>query len=250
MRLNGRVALVTGAGRGLGKVISMSLAKEGASIVAADIDFDSCMSTVKEIQAEGFAAIAIEMDITKEKDVLRMAEETISKLGTIDVLINNAAIFYGISWKPFDDISIKEWDAVMKVNVRGCWQCTKAVVPQMKKQGKGKIVNVASSVPYSPPGVFCHYVASKGAVIALTRALSIELGEYGINVNAIAPGLTMTEATKMALTEERARQSAEKRPIKRLEQPEDIVGAVIFLSSDESDFITGQTIIISGGGVF
>jgi len=250
MRLIDRVAIVTGAGRGLGKSISINLARQGASVAAADINFDNCRTTVQEIQEEGFSAMAIEADITKEEDAFRMAEETKNKFGTIDILINNAGMFYGISWKPFDQISIEEWDAVMTVNVRGCWQCTKAVVPEMRKKGKGKIVNVASAVFYAPPGVFCHYIASKGAVIALTRALSMELGEYGINVNAIAPGMTMTEATKSAISEERAWQSAEKRPIRRLEQPEDIVGAAIFLSSDESDFITGQTIIIDGGRSF
>jgi NAD(P)-dependent dehydrogenase (short-subunit alcohol dehydrogenase family) len=250
MKLDGKVAIVTGAGRGLGRAISLRLASEGARVAAADIDFDNCSGTAKEIQDRGSTAIALKVDVTEEKDTLRMAEETLGRLGAIDILINNAAIYYGVSWKPFDEISIEEWDRVMAVNVRGCWQCVRAVVPQMRRQGRGKILNVASSVFFAPPGVFCHYIASKGAVIALTRALSTELGEEGINVNAIAPGLTMTEATKRAVTEDRARQSAEKRPIKRLEQPEDIVGAAVFLSSDDSDFITGQTIIIDGGKTF
>jgi 3-oxoacyl-[acyl-carrier protein] reductase len=250
MKLDGKVAIVTGAGRGLGKAISLRLAKEGAKIAAADIDFDICSAAVKKMQEKGFTAIAMRVDVTKEEDISQMVEEVMSKLGAIDILINNAAMYYGISWKPFDKISIEEWDRVMTVNVRGGWQCTKAVVPQMRKQGKGKIVNVASSAFFTPPGVFCHYTASKGGVIALTRALATELGPLGINVNAIAPGPTMTEATKMAMTEERALKSAEKTPLKRLEQPEDIVGAVVFLSSEDSDFITGQTIIIDGGRAF
>ena len=250
MKLDGKVAIVTGAGRGLGKAISLRLGMEGAKIVAADIDLDNCTAAVNAFREKGLTAIAMEVDVTEEKDISRMVEETVSHFGAIDILVNNAALYYGISWKPFDRISIEEWDRVMTVNVRGCWQCTKGVVPQMRKQGKGKIINVASSAFFTPPGVFCHYTASKGGVIALTRALATELGADGINVNAIAPGPTMTEATKMAMPEERALKAAEKTPLKRLEQPEDIVGAAVFLASDDSDFITGQTIIIDGGRAF
>jgi len=250
MKLDGKVAIVTGAGRGLGKAISLRLGMEGAKIVAADIDFDNCTATVNAFREKGLTAIAMEVDVTEEKHISRMVEEAISKFGAIDILVNNAALYYGISWKPFDKISIEEWDRVMTVNVRGCWQCTKGVVPQMRKQGKGKIINVASSAFFTPPGVFCHYTASKGGVIALTRALATELGADGINVNAIAPGPTMTEATKKAMPEERALKAAEKTPLKRLEQPEDVVGAAVFLASDDSDFITGQTIIIDGGRAF
>ncbi len=250
MRLEGKVAIVTGAARGLGKAISLGLAREGAKIVAADIDFKACRAAVKEIREEGLTAMALKIDVVEEEDTLRLAQETIDRLGAIDILVNNAAIYYGISWKPFDQISIEEWDRVMAVNVRGIWQCVKAVVPQMKKQGKGKVVNMASSVFFTPPGAFCHYIASKGAVIALTRALATEVGAYGINVNAVAPGPTMTEATKMGMSEERALKAAERTSLKRLEQPEDIVGAVVFLSSAESDFIAGQTIIIDGGRAF
>ncbi len=250
MKLDGKVAIVTGAGRGLGRAISLRLGMEGAKIVAADIDLDNCTAAVNAFREKGLTAIAMEVDVTEEKDISRMVEETVSHFGAIDILVNNAALYYGISWKPFDRISIEEWDKVMTVNVRGCWQCTKGVVPQMRKQGKGKIINVASSAFFTPPGVFCHYTASKGGVIALTRALATELGADGINVNAIAPGPTMTEATKMAMPEERALKAAEKTPLKRLEQPEDVVGAAVFLASDDSDFITGQTIIIDGGRAF
>jgi NAD(P)-dependent dehydrogenase (short-subunit alcohol dehydrogenase family) len=250
MKLDGKVAIITGAARGLGKAMSLRLAKEGAKIVAADIDFENCSATVKEIQDKGLTAIAMELDVTEERDTLRFADEVVSKLGAIDILVNNAAIYYGIGSKPFYEISIQEWDRVMAVNVRGCWQCVKAVFPQMKKQGNGKIINVATAAFFSAAGLFCHYIASKGAVVGLTRALAKELGAYGININAVAPGLTMTEASKIAMTEEAALKQAQTRSIKRLEQPEDIVGTVVFLCSDDSDFITGQTILVEGGGVF
>jgi len=248
MRLEGKVAIVTGGGRGLGKAFCLKLAEEGAKIVVVDV-IDTT-GTVKEIEERNGSAIGLKVDVSQEEDTQRMAEETVAKFGRIDVLVNNAAIFYGLERKSFQDISTEEWDRLMAVNVKGQWLCAKAVAPEMKKQGKGKIINIASNVAFTGRVGFLHYLTSKAAILGLTRGLAGELGEYGICANAVCPGMAMTEARRLYTTDEQAIERAQKEQlIKRPQQPEDLVGIVAFLASDESDLMTGQTVVVDGGWV-
>lgn len=245
MRLKDKVAIVTGAARGLGQTFSLALAKEGAKVMVVDIaDLER---TVKEIESSGGVVKPFRADVSNEKDTLEMAEETFKSFGRIDILVNNAAIIYGLTRKPFFEIDPQEWDRVMRVNVKGPWLCTKAVFPYMKQQGKGKIINLSSETFFTGSHGFVHYVASKGGVVGLTRALSVELGPYQINVNAIAPGFTDTEASRSIA--DVTQYDVTRTPLGRLQQPNDLIGAMIFLASDESDFVTGQTLLVDGGRV-
>ncbi|MGB9629219.1 MAG: SDR family NAD(P)-dependent oxidoreductase [Thermodesulfobacteriota bacterium] len=245
MRLKDKVAIVTGGARGLGKAFSIALAKEGAKMMVADIaDFQE---TIREIESSGGVAKGIRTDVSIEEDTLKMAEETFITFGRIDILVNNAAIIFGLVRKPFFEIDPELWDKVMKVNVKGPWLCTKAVFPYMKQQGKGKIINLSSETFFTGSHGFVHYVASKGGVVGLTRALAVELGPYNININAVAPGFTDTEASRSIA--DVTKYDTSRTPLGRLEKPQDLVGAVIFLASDESDFITGQTLLVDGGRV-
>jgi len=248
MRLEGKVAIVTGGGRGLGKAFCLKLAEEGAKIVVVDV-IDTT-GTVKEIEERNGSAIGLKVDVSQEEDTQRMAGETVAKFGRIDVLVNNAAIFYGLERKSFQDISTEEWDRLMAVNVKGQWLCAKAVAPEMKKQGKGKIINVASNVAFTGHVGFLHYLTSKAAILGLTRGLAGELGEHGICVNSLCPGMAMTEARRLYTTDELALERARKEQlIRRPQQPEDLVGIVAFLASDESDLMTGQTVVVDGGWI-
>jgi 3-oxoacyl-[acyl-carrier protein] reductase len=175
-----------------------------------------------------------------------MAEETIKQFGRVDILINNAAIYAGLGRKPFYEIPTEEWDRLMTVNLKGPFLCSKAVFPQMKEQMKGKIINMASETAFTGSIGFIHYVTSKGGIVSFTRALAAELGQYGICVNTIAPGFTDTEASR-TLTDDITKYDTSRTPLGRLEQPNDLVGALIFLVSDESDFITAQALVIDGG---
>lgn len=247
-RLEGKVAIVTGASRGLGRVFCLKLAEEGARIVAAtQKNIAGLEETVKEIEAMGGTAIALQVDVTKEEDTLRMARDTVEKFGRIDILVNNAAFYYGISRKPFYEIAPEEWDKVMEVNVKGPWLCSRAVFPYMKEQGGGSIINLSSEVFFTGSRNFVHYVASKGGVVGLTRSLAIELGPHGIRINAVAPGFTDTEASRLLVPDMEKKYDTSSTPLKRLEKPEDLAGAVAFLASDDSAFITGQTILVDGG---
>jgi NAD(P)-dependent dehydrogenase (short-subunit alcohol dehydrogenase family) len=245
-RLEGRVALVTGAGKGLGRSFCVKLAEEGAHIAAVTrADMEGLEQTAKLVRQKSREAFVSQVDVSEEAQVNRMAQEVFDRFGRVDVLVNNAAFYYGVKRKAFTEITTEEWDRMMGVNVKGPWLCAKAVFPFMKAQGKGKIVNLASEVFFTGSHGFVHYVASKGGVVGLTRALAVELGQYGICVNAVAPGFTDTEASRTVADVEKYDTS--RTPLQRLQKPDDLVGVVAFLASDESDFITGQTILVDGG---
>ena len=242
-RFMDQVAIVTGAAQGLGRAFCVKLSAGGARIIAADINFEGAADTAREI---GNAAMPLEVDVSSAADTLKMAEETMARWGQIDILVNNAAIYQGLQRKPFEEIPPEEWDRVMAVNLKGPWLCARAVAPIMKRQCRGKIVNVSSATFFSGSALWAHYVASKGGVIGLTRVMAKELGEYGICVNAIAPGFTLTDASR-ELIPDAEHYGLERGAIKRAEQADDLVGTVAFLASAESDFITGQTIVVDGG---
>ena len=246
MRLAGRVAIVTGGARHIGAAYCRKLAEEGAAVVIADILDGEAVA--EEIRAKGGKALALKVDVSKEQDTNRMAAEAVKALGRIDILVNNAAICININRRPFYEITSEEWDRISAVNIKGPFLCAKAVFPQMKEQRSGKIINISSSTAYWGTPNFLHYVASKAALIGMTRSLAREVGEYGICVNAIAPGLVEHEGQNApkALTEIQLKA----RSIKRIETPEDLFGTVVFLASSDSDFMTGQTIVVDGGSVF
>jgi NAD(P)-dependent dehydrogenase (short-subunit alcohol dehydrogenase family) len=246
MRLKDKVAIVTGSAGGLGKAYSLRFAQEGARVTVCDIL--DCTETAKEIEAVGGQALALKTDVSSEESTLNMAHKTVKRFGRIDILVNNAAVYGSIRRKPFCEVTVDEWDKLMAVNLKGMWLCCKAVFPYMKQQGKGKIINISSSVHFAGVPYFIHYATSKGGVVAFTRALARELGQYNINVNALAPGLTLTEAGRAVNPPERIEKVVELQSLKRPEQPEDLVGTAVFLASDDSDFITGQTILVDGGG--
>ena len=250
MRLKGKVVIITGGARGLGKAYALGMAKEGARIVAADI-VDGA-EVIDEIKKNGGDAISFPTDVSDERSVEAMARAAVEKFGRIDVLINNAALFTALGKKPFHQVSAEEWDRVQAVNVKGTFLCCKAVYPQMKKQGKGKIINISSATFHQGTPYFIHYVTSKGGIVGFTRALAREVGDDGISVNAIAPGLTVSESVQgSAMYPEAALKAvAGGRCFKRDETADDLMGMAIFLASDESDFITGQTYIVDGGVMF
>ncbi len=248
--LKNKVAIITGAAKGLGKAIALRFAAEDAKVVAVtDRDMDGLSQTRQEIDALGGEITTLKVDVSSEEDTRRMAEETISAYGTIDILVNNAAIFYGLKRQSFMDISVAEWDRLMSVNVKGMWLCAKAAAPQMKSQKSGRIINIGSSVAFMSHFGFTHYLTSKAAIIGLTRSMAGELGEFGITVNNVGPGTIMTEARKVYTTDEAAMEKAQIQLIKRPPVSEDITGMVVYLASDESSMMTGQTVVIDGGVV-
>lgn len=245
MMLENKVAVVTGTAQGLGRAFCLKLAEEGAKVAAADINLVGAEETVKLIRERGGEAFAIKVDVTKEEDVQRMVEETVAKFGGIDILLNNAAIYYGLVRKPFFEIDPAEFDKVLAVNIKGIWMATKAVYPIMKLRGKGKVINISSGTFLTGSNGLVHYVASKGGVVGLTRALAREVGKDNICVNAVAPGFTNTEASAVLASLEKY--DVSKNCIPRLGQPQDLIGIVAFLASEQSDFISGQQILVDGG---
>lgn len=242
-RLEGKVAIVTGAGRGIGRAYSLALAKEGAHVVVVDVtDTTSTKTAVEEFGVKG---LAVKADVSREEDTSRMAQQAVDAFGRIDILISNAAIS---PEQPLDEITFADWRKVLSVDLDGVFLCAKAVIPQMKKQNSGRIINIASSTVFMSFPNLTHYITAKAGVIGMTRALATELGDYNILVNAISPGLTETERTVTVPDEIWAMQVA-MQSVKRRESPQDLVGTAVFLASDDAAFITGQTFSVCGGFV-
>jgi 3-oxoacyl-[acyl-carrier protein] reductase len=249
--LEDKVAIITGASRGMGRAFALRFAKEGAKLLLTTTNLERAGRVIDEIKAKGGEAVAMEADISREDDPKKIAEKVSQQYGRVDILVNNAAIWYGVEAQPWDSWTVAEWDKMFEVNVRGTWLCCKAIAPLMIKQKKGKIINIASHIIKVPDAhLFLTYACSKGAIYILNQALARALGPSGINVNAIAPGYTATEASLgQTGSEEIFKGVIDKQCLKRREEPEDLVGTAVFLASKDSDFITGQFIVVDGGNV-
>ena len=250
-RLAGKVAIVTGGAVGIGRHYSQALAAEGARVMIADIEDGKPLA--EEIAARhGTNSVASAVaDVTDEQAVKNLVAQTIARFGRIDILVNNAALYAKLTPRNYDEWDIETWDRVMAVNVRGSWLMVRHVAPHMIAQKSGRIVNIASTTPYKGTPHLLPYATSKGAILALTRALSRELGAHGIAVNSLAPGYTLSETglQNVAHVEESRDRTRASRAFKRDELPEDLIGPLIFLVSSDSDFVTGQSIVVDGGAV-
>ncbi len=248
-RLRNKVAIVTGGARGIGAAFAETMAAEGARVVVADVlDGNATVESIEKAQGR---AIYCKTDVTSKDSVAAMVADTMKAFGTIDVLVNNAGLFAHLQKRSFLEIDGEEWNRVMAVNVRGTFECAKAVAPVMIENKKGKIVNIASGTVFKGLPNLLHYVSSKGAVVAMTRSMARELGQHNICVNAIAPGLTMSEqiAIDPQWTGQASAGNIASRAIQREQMPADIVGTLLYLASDDSNFVTGQTIPVDGGSV-
>ncbi|MBC7675184.1 MAG: glucose 1-dehydrogenase [Rhodoferax sp.] len=248
-RLNGRVAIVTGAAQGIGAEYAAALSQAGAAVVLADV-LDAGL-VAASITQNGGQALAVRCDVTDSVSVTQMVQATLARFGKLDILVNNAALFGRVTRKAFDQIESDEWDRMMAVNVRGTFECVKAAVPAMRAQGYGKIVNIASGTVFKGAPMLLHYVTSKGAIVAMSRSLARELGGDGIRVNTLAPGLVMSANVigNSDWTDAAVQNTVSSRAIKRESIPEDLTGTLIYLCSADSDFVTGQVLVVDGGAV-
>ena len=244
-RLDGQVAIVTGGAQGIGRKIAEGLAGEGARVVIADLQ------AADEV-ANRLGGLAVAVDVSDQAACERMAHEAIDAYGRIDILVNNAGIWSSLVPTPFEQLSVEEWKRLFDVNVLGMYLATRAVAPFMRAAKRGRIINMASGTPYKGVPLFLHYVTSKGAVIAMTRALAQELGSDNVLVNTIAPGFTLSDGVMAnpVQVEQLQEVSAKARVLVRDQYPEDIVGAVLFFAAEQSSFITGQSLVVDGGAYF
>ncbi|HET7136877.1 MAG TPA: glucose 1-dehydrogenase [Gaiellaceae bacterium] len=243
--MQGKVAIVTGGSQGIGRAIAEGLARAGARIVVADLQ------GAEDAAAAFPDGVGIGADVANEDDVRRLVAEVVDRCGAVDVLVNNAGLYASLEMRPFDQIPLEEWRKVMDVNVASMFLMCREVVPRMRERG-GKIVNISSGTPFRGVPFLLHYVTSKGAIVALTRALAKEVGKDGILVNCVAPGFTMSAGVEAHpdVVEKLRDVSVSARTLQRDQVPEDVVGAVVFLCGPQSDFVTGQTIVIDGGQYF
>lgn len=250
MRLENRVAIVTGGAAGLGRVYALRLASEGAGIAIWDVDGEGAQKTAAMIEERGGKALAIRADVTSENDTVRAAQRTFDTFGRIDILVNNAGLARGLQRVPIEELPLSEWNRVITVNLTGTFLVSKAVVPYLKRAGKGKIINISSGTALHGAVVRQDYIASKAGIIGLTRALAVDLGAYNITVNAVTPGPVETVERQAGQAPPLPPGSQAGRYITRPIVPEDLEGVIAFLASDESDMITGQVINVDGGRVF
>jgi 3-oxoacyl-[acyl-carrier protein] reductase len=248
MRLNNKVAIITGGAEGIGRAFAEGFAGEGAKLVIADINLTAAESLKEILMKNGTQALAIKTDVSRISDVEEMVKRTVEHFGRIDILVNNAAMYQRNAAVPAPvwKIDPVHWEKVIAVNITGVFLCTRSVIPYMIQQKSGKIINIASSLAFKGFPNMSHYVTSKAGVVGFTRAVARDAGDYNINVNAIAPGSTLSEDP---VPEAIGRRKGEvpSRALKRIQNPADLVGTAIFLASTESDFITGQTIVVDGG---
>jgi NAD(P)-dependent dehydrogenase (short-subunit alcohol dehydrogenase family) len=244
--LSGRTIVVTGAATGIGQAFAIGAAHQGANVVVADMN--AADETVAAVEAAGAKALALRVDVSDNASVQAMASAAVQRFGRIDGLINNAAYFREVKLTPFEELDPDQWDRIFAVNVKGVWQCCKAVMPAMREQKHGAIVNIASVVAVAGQPGYLHYVATKGAVLAMTKGLAKECGADNVRVNVIAPGFVITDATKNRPVE--WQQSFLKaRAISREQRPDDLVGTALYLMSDLSSFVSGQTLVVDGGHI-
>ncbi len=248
MRLKDKVAIITGGAEGIGKAYALGFAREGAKIVLSDINFPAARTLVNTLTEQGNEALATETDVSKVEDTEEMVKKTLERFGRVDILVNNAAKFQRnmAIRAPAWELDPQEWESVIAVNLTGVFFCCRAVLPGMIEQKSGKIINIASSLAFQGAANLTHYSASKGGVLTFSRALAREVGEYNINVNIICPGFTLS-ADPASITEERRQYQVSSRILKRAEYPEDLVGTAIYLASADSDFMTGQAVVVDGG---
>jgi 3-oxoacyl-[acyl-carrier protein] reductase len=243
------VVVITGAAHGIGAAYARALVSEGAAVVIVDLDGEGAEKLAGELREGGGRALAFRADISDEDDLKAMVDGTVAEFGTITGLVNNAAVFSVVpmSRSPFDEITLDEWDLMMRVNVRGTWQVCKAVIPAMRAAGYGKIVNISSGTALKGSASRIHYVTSKAAILGFTKVLAREVGGDGIRVNCVAPGSTLSEESPDESTIAYRNTQVTGRAIQRVMLPNDVVGAVRFMLGPESDFVTGQTLVVDGG---
>lgn len=249
--LDGKVVIVTGGGHGIGRAYCLGIAREGGTAVVADIDESAAHGVAKAIQDSGGKALGTKVDVANFASCQEMAKITLDAYGKIDGLVNNAAIFMSVPAEKgtWQEITEEAWDRIMAVNVKGLWLCSRAVVPAMQQRKQGSIVNISSNMAFNGGLTMMHYVVSKAAVVGFSRVLARELGGDNIRVNTLAPGATMSDEKVTDETLKHYDRTASTRILKRVEQPEDLVGTALYLLSDLSTFVTGQTILVNGGAV-